>query len=198
MSSKTPSTTSKQPEVIVQEESSDPSPQGPSNVVRVVSKKGKVIMVKREGDQEIEYEQELEKPDLCDFKLRPIEKLKEASQRKYEVVGIQMESKYDEMTESEEEREVAKLTPAQKMRHKEMKDLMSIQGRLKGQIPGFAVGIQAYVTGHFPGVPSELAKPYVVEETGKKVDLLTRMPLAKISNFIQEHDQAIPRRDVVV
>ena len=109
-----------------------------------------------------------------------------------------MESKYDEMTESEEEREVAKLTPAQKMSHKEMKDLMSIQGRLKGQIPGFAMGIQAYVTGHFPGVPSELAKPYVIEEVGKKADLLTRMPPAKINDFIQEHDWAIPRRDVVV
>ena len=109
-----------------------------------------------------------------------------------------MESKYDEMTESEEEHEVAKLTPAQKMHHKEMKDLMSLQGRLKRQIPGFAVGIQTNVTGHVPGVPSELAKPYVIEETGKKVDLLTRMPPAKISDFIQEHDRAILRRDVVV
>ena len=109
-----------------------------------------------------------------------------------------MESKYDEMTESEEECEVAKLTLAQKMRHKEMKDFMSIQGRLKGQIPGFTAGIQAYVTGHFPGVPSKLAKLYVIEETGKKADLLTRIPPAKISYFIQEHDQAIPRRDVVI
>ena len=84
------------------------------------------------------------------------------------------------------------------MRHKEMKDLMSVQGRLKGQIPGFAMGIQAYVTGRFPGIPSELAKPYIIKETGKKADLLTRMPPAKISDFIQEHDRAIPRRDVMV
>ena len=84
------------------------------------------------------------------------------------------------------------------MCHKEMKDLMSFQGRLKGQIPGFTVGIQAYVTGHFPGVPSKLAKPYVIEETGKKADLLTRMHPAKISDFIQEHNWAIPRRDVVI
>ena len=188
----------KEPEVIIDELQSDPPLQGPSNVVRVVSKKGKIIMVKREDDQEVEYEQELEKPDLREFKLRPIEKFKEASQRKYKVVGRQMESKYDEMTESEVEREVAKLTPAQKMSHKEMKDLMSIQGRLKGQIPGFAAGIQAYVTRRFPGVPSELAKPYVVEETGEKADLLTRMPPAKISDFIQEHDRAIPRRDAVI
>ena len=43
----------KEPEVIIDESQSDPPPQGPSNVVRVVSKKGKVIMVKREDDQEI-------------------------------------------------------------------------------------------------------------------------------------------------
>ena len=196
MAEKTPKSSKK--DILIDEAKSDLPPEGPSNIIKVTTKEGKAIVVKREGDVQVQYEQELEKPDLREFKLRPIEKFKEASQRKYEVVGIQMESKYDEMTESEEEREIAKLTPAQKMSHKEMKDLMSMQGRLKGQIPGFAVGIQAYVTGHFPGVPSELAKPYVVEETGEKADLLTRMPPAKISDFIQEHDWAIPRRDVVV
>ena len=173
MSSKTSSTTSKQSEIIVQEESSDPPPQGPSNVVRVVSEKGKVIVVKREGDQEIEYEQELEKPDLRDFKFRPIEKLKEAAQQKYDVVGITMEKKYDKMTVSEEEREVAKLSKHEQKRHQEMKDLMTIQGHLKGHVPGFGAGISAYVTGRYPGVPSELIKPYVIEEKGKKADLLT-------------------------
>ena len=190
--------TSSKKDISIDETKSDPPPQGPSNIIKVTTKGGKAIVVKREGDAQVQYEHELEKPDLREFKLRPIEKFEEASQRKYEVVGIQMESKYDEMTESEEEREVAKLTPAQKMSHKEIKDLMSIQGRLKGQIPGFAMGIQAYVTGRFPGVPSELAKPYVIEEDGKKADLLTRMPPAKINDFIQEHDRAIPRRDVVV
>ena len=190
--------TSSKKDISIDETKSDPPPQGPSNIIKVTTKGGKAIVVKREGDAQVQYEHELEKPDLREFKLRPIEKFEEASQRKYEVVGIQMESKYDEMTESEEEREVAKLTPAQKMSHKEIKDLMSIQGRLKGQIPGFATGIQAYVTGRFPGVPSELAKPYVIEETGSKADLLTRMPPAQIDSLIQEHDRAIPRRDVVV
>ena len=77
-----------------------------------------------------------------------------------------MEKKYDEMMESDEEREVAKLSKEEQKQYQEMKDLMSVQGRLKGQIPGFAAGIQAYITGHFPGVPSELAKPYVIEEVG--------------------------------
>ena len=190
--------TSSKKDILIDETKSDPPPQGPSNIIKVTTKGGKAIVVKREGDARVQYEQELEKPDLRDFKLRPVQNLDLASKRKYQVVGITMEAKYDEMTESEEEREVAKLTPAQKMSHQEMKDLMSIQGRLKGQIPGFAAGIQAYVTGRFPGVPSELAKPYVIEETGNKADLLTRMPPAQIDSLIQEHDQAIPRRDVVV
>ena len=192
-----PSTSSKK-DLSIDETKSDPPPQGPSNIIKVTTKGGKAIVVKREGDAQVQYEHELEKPDLREFKLRPIEKFKEASQRKYNVVGITMEAKYDEMTESEEEREVAKLTPAQKTSHQEMKDLMSIQGRLKGQIPGFATGIQAYVTRRFPGVPSELAKPYVIEEEGKKADILTRLPPAQINSLIQEHDRKIPRRDVVV
>ena len=191
-------TTSSKKDISIDETKSDPPPQGPSNIIKVTTKGGKAIVVKREGDAQVQYEHELEKPDLREFKLRPIEKFKEASRRKYNVVGITMEAKYDEMTELEEEREVAKLTPAQKTSHQEMKDLMSIQGRLKGQIPGFATGIQAYVTGRFPGVPSELAKPYVIEEEGKKADILTRLPPAQIDSLIQEHDRKIPRRDVVV
>ena len=192
-----PSTSSKE-DISIDETKSDPPPQGPSNIIKVTTKGEKAIVVKREGDAQVQYEHELEKPDLREFKLRPIEKFKEASQRKYNVVGITMEAKYDEMTESEEEREVAKLTPAQKTSHQEMKDLMSIQGRLKGEIPGFAMGIQAYVTRRFPGVPSELAKPYVIEEEGKKADILTHLPPAQIDSLIQEHDRKIPRRDVVV
>ena len=115
----------------------------------------------------------MEKPDLREFKFRPIEKFKEASQQKYEIVGITIEKKYDEMTESEEEREVAKLSKKEQKQHQVMKDLVTIQGCLKGHVPSFGAGISAYVTGQYPGVPSELIKPYVIEEEGKKADLLT-------------------------
>lgn len=135
---------------------------------------------------------------MREFKFRLIEKLKEAAQRKYDVVVITMKRKYDEMTESEEEREVAKLSKHEQKRHQEMKDLMTIQGCLKGHVPSFGAGISAYVTGQYPGVPSELIKPYVIEEEGKKADLLTRLPPAEIDSLIQEHDRRIPRRDVVV
>ena len=192
-----PSTSSKK-DLSIDETKSDPPPQGPSNIIKVTTKGGKAIVVKREGDAQVQYEHELEKPDLREFKLRPIEKFKEASQRKYNVVGITMEAEYDEITESDEEREVAKLSKREQEQHQEMKDLMTIQGRLKGHVPGFRVGISTYVTGRYPGVPSELIKPYVIEEEGKKADILTRLPPAQIDSLIQEHDRKIPRRDVVV
>ena len=192
-----PSTSSKK-DLSIDETKSDPPPQGPSNIIKVTTKGGKAIVVKREGDAQVQYEHELEKPDLREFKLRPIEKFKEASQRKYNVVGITMEAEYDEITESDEEREVAKLSKREQEQHQEMKDLMTIQGRLKGHVPGFGVGISTYVTGRYPGVPSELIKPYVIEEEGKKADILTRLPPAQIDSLIQEHDRKIPRRDVVV
>ena len=192
-----PSTSSKK-DISIDETKSGPPPQGPSNIIKVTTKGGKAIVVKREGDAQVQYEHELEKPDLRDFKQRPIEKFKEASQRKYNVVGITMEKEYDEITESDEEREVAKLSKREQEQYQEMKDLMTIQGRLKGHVPGFGVGISTYVTGRYPGVPSELIKPYVMEEEGKKADILTRLPPAQIDSLIQEHDRKIPRRDVVV
>ena len=43
-----------------------------------------------------------------------------------------------------------------------------------------------------------MIKPYVIEEEGKKADILTHLPPAQIDSLIQEHDRKIPRRDVVV
>ena len=108
MAEKTPKLTEK--DISVDETKSDPLPQGPNNIIKVTTKGGKAIVVKREGDALVQYEQELEKLDLREFKFRPIEKFKEASQQKYEVVGVTMEKKYDEMTETDEERELAKLS----------------------------------------------------------------------------------------
>ena len=172
MAEKTAQQVENEPEVTIDESRSNLPVEGPSNVMKVSSKKGKILVVKREGDVEVKTEVEPEKPDLWDFKLRPIQNLDLASKRKYQVVGITMEANYDDMTESEEEREVLKLSKADQAAHKEMKDLMTVQGHLKGQIPGFGSGIHAYVTGRYPGVPSELAKPYAIPEEGEKADLL--------------------------
>ena len=52
----------KEPEIVVDEARSDPPVQGPSNIVKVISKKGKIHVVKREGDVEVETEVEAENP----------------------------------------------------------------------------------------------------------------------------------------
>ena len=118
----------KEPEVIIDESQSDLPVQGPSNIVKVTTEKGKLLVIKCEGDAEVEVEVEPEKPDLREFKFRPIQNLDMAAKRKYRVVGITMEKEYDNMTESDEEREVSKLSKRDQAAHKEMKDLMTIQG----------------------------------------------------------------------
>ena len=47
----------------------------------------------------------------------------------------EIELEYDEMTESDVEREVQKLKPEQKAQFKEVKDLLTVQARLKGKVP---------------------------------------------------------------
>ena len=82
-----------------------------------------------------------------------------------------MSTDYEDMDTSEEEQQVEQLSEMQKLEYKEIKDLITVQGRLKGQIPGFREGIQMQVTGHFPGVPTTEIKKHVIPEEGKKADL---------------------------
>ena len=70
-----------------------------------------------------EQESKAETINLRKFKDHPIEYLQEALQRKYEVKGDEdeIELEYDEMTESDIEREVQKLKPEQKLTSKKLK-----------------------------------------------------------------------------
>ena len=159
----------------------------------VTSEKGHLIEIKREGSYEVTRVYEEER-DIRPFKERPQEKLEEASKHKYEVVGTTMSTDYEDMATSEEERQVEQLSETQKLEFKEMKDLMTVQGRLKGIIPGFKEGIQMQVTGHYPGVPTAEIKKYVVPEEGQKADL--RLPPPVIEQMSEAHDAKIPMRYV--
>ena len=44
-------------------------------------------IIKQEGEIEVETEVEAEKPDLREFKFRPVQNIDLASHRKYDVVG---------------------------------------------------------------------------------------------------------------
>ena len=102
-----------------------------------------------------------------------------------------MSSEYEEMNTSEEERQVQKLSKVHKLEFAELKDLMTIQGRLKGQIPGFREGIQMQVTGRFPGVPTSEIKKYAIPEEGQKADL--HLPPPMIEQISEAHDTRILR-----
>ena len=65
------------------------------------------------------------------------EHAEEASKRKYEVIGMDIETEYEEMGTKEEESEVKKLTEEELEMFQQYKEFYTIQGRAKGKIPGF-------------------------------------------------------------
>ena len=66
----------------------------------VLSEKGKKIFIKTE----------VASSSMKPFKERPLAHVQEASKRKYEVIGMDIETEYEEMGTEEEESEVRKLT----------------------------------------------------------------------------------------
>ena len=163
-----------------------------------VSVKGKKLSIVKIEEVDVKIPTKQPTPeDLRAFKDRPIECLEEASQREYEVEGEEIEPEYDDMTEEDVNREVEKMTPQQRAHFKEIKDLLTIQGRLKGKVPTMSHLIETYVTGRFPGIPSDAVQEYITEEDPVRQDL-SKAPAEKIEMLIREHDRRIPRRQAVV
>ena len=172
-------------------------PETSTGTKTAVSAKGKRLsIIKIEGD--VSVPSQATPKDLRAFKDRPIECLEEASQREYEIEGEEIEPEYDDMTEEDINKEVEKMTPQQRAHFKEIKDLLTVQGRLKGKIPRMSHLIQTYVTGRFPGIPSNQVQEYVAEEQNLDKQDISRMPAEKIETLIREHDRGIPRRQAVV
>ena len=125
--------------------------------------------------------------------------MQEASQREYEIEGDkdEIELEYDEMTEGDVEREVQKLKPEQKAHFKEIKDLLTIQARLKGKVPTMGHLIQTYVKGRFPGIPSDIVEEHAEVEKHEKQDI-GKIKEVDVQQMIIEHDRKIPRQQAVI
>ena len=69
--------------------------------------------------------------------------------REYKIEGNEdeIELEYDQMTDSDIEKEVKKMKPEQKAHFKEVKDLLTVQARLKGKVPTMSHLIQTYISG---------------------------------------------------
>ena len=114
----------------------------------VLSEKGKKITIKTE----------VASSSTKPFKEQPIEHTEEASKRKYEVIGMDIETEYEEMDTEEEESEVKKLTKEELEMFQEYKEFYTIQGRAEGKIPGFRYIHRLKVKEQYPGVPSNVAE----------------------------------------
>ena len=149
--------------------------------------------------QQIERESEAKTIDLRAFKDHPIEYLQEASQREYEVEGDEdeIELEYDEMTESNVEKEGQKLKPKQKAHFKEVKDLLMVQARLKGKVPTMSHLIQTYIKGRFPGIPSNIAEQHTEVKETEKQDI-GKVKEENVQQMIIEHNRKIPRQQAVI
>ena len=161
-----------------------------SDPLVVRNSKGKpIIITKIENPTDVEGETEAETVDIRAFKDRPIEYLQEASQREYEVEGDEdkIEIEYDEMTESDVEREVQKSKPEQKAHFKEVKDLLTMQARLKGKVPTMSHMIQTYMKGRFPGIPSDIVEEHTETEETEKQDI-GKVKEEEVQQMIIEHD----------
>ena len=166
-----------------------------SDPLVIRSFKGKpIIITKIEDPTDVKKENEAETVNLRAFKDRPIEYLQEASQREYEVEGDEdeIELEYDKITESDVEREVQQLKPKQKAQFKEVKDLLTVQVRLKGKVPTMSHLIQTYIKGRFPGIPSDVAEKHVETEEPEKQDINKRKK-EEVQQMIIEHDRRISR-----
>ena len=125
--------------------------------------------------------------------------MQDASQREYQVEGDEdeIELEYDEMTESDVEREVQKMKLEQRAHFKEIKDLLTIQARLKGKVPTMGHLIQTYIKGRFPGLPSDIVEKHTETEESEKQDI-GKVKEEDVQQMIIEHNWQIPRWQAVI
>ena len=138
----------------------------------VLSEKGKKISIKTE----------VALSSMKPFEKWPVEHEEEASKRRYEAIGTDIETEYEEMDMGEEESEVRKLTEEELEMYQQYKEFYTIQGRTKGKIPGFRYIHRLKVKEHYPGVPSNVAEmlSHPTEEEVQDIDCITECEVIEI------------------
>ena len=116
------------------------------------------------------------------FEEQPVEHEEEASKRKYEVIGTDIETEYEEIDTEEEESEVRKLTKEELEMYHQYKEFYTIQGRTKGKMPSFGYIHRLKVKEHYPGVPSDVAEmlSHPIEGEVQDIDHITEQEIMEI------------------
>ena len=117
---------------------------------------------------------------------------KKPQKRKYEVVGTNIETEYEDMDMEEEESEVRKLTKEELQMYHQYKEFYTIQGRTKGKIPSFGYIHRLKVKERYPGVPSDIVGmlSHPIEGEGQDIDHITEQEIIEIE---QKHNM-VPQR----
>ena len=111
-----------------------------------------------------------------------MEHVEEASKKKYEVIGMDIETEYEEMGTEEEESEVRRLTGEELEMFQQYKEFYTIQGRAKGKIPGCRYIHRLKVKERYLGVPSNVAEmlSHLIEGEIQDIDHITEQEVIEI------------------
>ena len=120
--------------------------------------KEKEMVVLSEKGRKISIKTKAALSSMEPFEERPIEHEEEASKRKYEVIGTDIETEYEEMDTEEEECKVRKLNKEELEMYHQYKEFYTIQARTTGKMPSFVYIHRLKVKEHYPGVPSDMAE----------------------------------------
>ena len=144
--------------------------------------KEKEMVVLSEKGKKISIKTEMASNSMKPFEKRPVEHEEEASKRKYEVIGTDIETEYEEMDTEEEESEVRKLTKEELEMYQQYKEFYTIQGRTKGKIPSFSYIHWLKVKECYPGVSSNIAEmlSHPIEGEVQDIDHITEQEIIEI------------------
>ena len=152
----------------------------------------KEMVIFSEKGKEISIKTEVTSSSMKPFEEQPVEHEEEASKRKYEVIGTDIEMEYEEMDTEDEEHEVRRLTKEELEIYHQYKEFYTIQARTKGKMPSFGYIHRLKVKERYPGVPTDLVKTFShpIEGEVQDIDCMTEQEIVKIE---QKHVM-VPRR----
>ena len=142
--------------------------------------KEKEMVVLSEKGRKISIKTEAASSSMKPFEEQPVKHEEEASKRKYEVTGTNIETEYEEM--DTEEHKVRKLTKEELEMYHQYKEFYTIQARTKGKIPSFGYIHKLKVKECYPGVPSDIAEmlSHPIEGEVQDIDHITEQEIIKI------------------
>ena len=150
------------------------------------------MVVLSEKGREISIKTEAASISMKPFEEQPVEHEEEASERKYEVIGTDIETEYEEMDTEDEEHKVRRLNKEELDIYHQYKEFYTIQARTKGKMPGFGYIHRLKVKEHYPGVPSDVAE-MLSHPIGGEVQDINQISEQEIIKIEQKHAM-VPRR----